>query len=113
MKEIKAIIQSHMLNKVVWELLEIEGLPGLTVSEVRGFGKSRAEEAPQKFIDGDVAYSIKTKLEIMVPDEMVEIVISTIENTARTGRVGDGKIFVIDIGQAVKIRTGERGESAL
>lgn len=113
MKEIKAIIQPHMVSNVVWELMKIEGLPGVTVSDVRGFGKGRAEEAPQKIIDGDVAYAIKSKLEIMVRDDMVDTVVSTIERAARTGRVGDGKVFVIDLGQAVKIRTGERGDDAL
>jgi len=113
MKEVKAIIQPFMLNKVVDALMQIEGLPGLTVSEVRGFGKTRAADAPQQFVDGGIAYAVKMKLEIMVPDAMVETVVDTIQKAAHTGRAGDGKIFVIDIEQTVKIRTGERGEAAV
>lgn len=113
MKEVKAIIQPFMLNKVVDALMQIEGLPGLTVSEVRGFGKTKAEEATTKFVSSGFAYAVKTKLEIMVPDHMVDLVVDTIQKAAHTGRIGDGKIFVIDVEQAIKIRTGERGEMAL
>jgi len=113
MKEVKAIIQPFMLNKVMDALMEIEGLPGVTVSEVRGFGKSRAKDAPQKIVDSGIAYAVKTKLEVMVPDVMVGVVVDTILKAAHTGRSGDGKIFVIDIEETVKIRTGERGEGAV
>jgi len=113
MQEVKALIQPFMLNQVVSALLEIEGLPGVTVSEVRGFGKTRADAAPQKFVDGGIAYAIKVKLEVMVPDAMVDTVVDTIRKAAHTGRPGDGKVFVIDIRSTVKIRTGERDESAL
>jgi nitrogen regulatory protein PII len=102
-----------MLSQVMWALMKIDGLPGVTVSEVRGFGKGPVEEAPQKFIDGAVVYALKVKLEIMLPDAMVDVVVDSIEQAACTGRIGDGKIFVKDLQQVVKIRTGERGESAL
>ncbi len=113
MKEVKAIIQPFMLNKVVDALMQIEGLPGLTVSEVRGFGKTRAADAPQRVVDSGIAYAVKTKLEVMVPDAMVDVVVDAIQKAAHTGRAGDGKIFVIDIVETVKIRTGERGETAV
>ena len=113
MREVKAIIQPFMLNKVVDALMGIEGMPGVTVSEVRGFGKSRGADAAQKFVDSGIAYAIKTKLEVMVPDSMVSTVVDAIRQAAYTGRPGDGKVFVIDIQESVKIRTGERDEDAL
>lgn len=113
MKEVKAIIQPFMLNKVVDALMQIEDLPGVTVSEVRGFGRNRADNAAQKWVDSGIAYAVKTKLEIMVPDALVEQVVKTIQEAAHTGRPGDGKVFVIDIEQTVKIRTGESGEDAV
>lgn len=113
MKEIKAFIQPFMLNKVVDALMQIDGLPGVTVSEVRGFGKSRGKDAPQKFVEGGITYAIKTKLEVMVPDGMARTVVEAIRQAAHTGRPGDGKVFVIDIQESVKIRTGERDDDAL
>ena len=113
MKEIKAFIQPFMLNKVINALMEIDGLPGVTVSEVRGFGKTRADDAPQKYVDSGIAYAIKVKLEVMVPAGMVDAVVDTIQKAAHTGRPGDGKILVYDIRETIKIRTGERDESAL
>ncbi|PJB76234.1 MAG: GlnB, partial [Armatimonadetes bacterium CG_4_9_14_3_um_filter_66_14] len=88
-------------------------LPGCTVSEVRGFGKGKFRHAPGKLIDGSVASVERVKLEIMVGDDQVDKVVACIEENARTGNTGDGKIWVIDIQQTVKIRTGERGEAAV
>ncbi|MEW6749385.1 MAG: P-II family nitrogen regulator [Candidatus Latescibacterota bacterium] len=114
MKEIKAIIQPFVMTKVVEALKQVEGLPGLTVDcDVRGFGKTRGDESRHKVIDDLVEYVPKVKLEIVVPDALVDVVVQTIQANAHTGRPGDGKIFVICVDQAVKIRTGERGEAAI
>lgn len=109
MKEIKAIIQSHLLSQVVDALKEIEDLPGITVSSVRGFGRGRAKNAPYKMIEDGVEYATKTKLEVVVPDEILDLVLTTICQYARTGRPGDGKIFVTNVDDVVNIRTDPRG----
>ncbi|MCZ2153225.1 MAG: P-II family nitrogen regulator [Bryobacterales bacterium] len=110
MKEIKAIIQPHVLSQVVDALKEIEELPGITVSSVRGFGRGRARNAPNKMIEDGVEYATKTKLEVVVEDDIVEIVLATICQYGRTGRPGDGKIFVSNVEEVVNIRTDPRGE---
>jgi nitrogen regulatory protein P-II 1 len=99
MKEVKAIIQPFMLQDVLRGLAKVDGLPAVTVSEVDGHSVVHPDHKP----------SPKTKLEIMVPDEVVDAVVDTIERCARTGRPGDGRIFVSDVLAAVKIRTGDRG----
>ncbi len=97
MKEVKAIIQPFMLNHVLNALHQIEGLPAVTVSEVRGIdtGRGRFEQV------------VKSKLEIMVPDELTEAVVRAIQAHAHTGKAGDGRVFIIPIESSVKIRTGE------
>lgn len=104
MKEIKAIIQPFRLSEVVDALRDIRGLPGITVSEVRGFGKA---------VDDGIDYAAKTKLEVVVPDDLVEEVLRTICLYGKTGHPGDGKIFVSAIDEVVKVRTGERGQAAV
>ncbi|MEW5993098.1 MAG: P-II family nitrogen regulator [Candidatus Zixiibacteriota bacterium] len=113
MKEIKAIIQPFMLSKVINALKELEGLPGVTVSEVKGFGKGRAEDAEHKVVEDFIGYAKKVKLEIVVPDHLVEVVVHTIQTNAHTGNPGDGKIFVYRVDEVVKIRTGETGNQAI
>lgn len=114
MKEIKATIQPFMLSKVINALKELEGLPGVTVdSEVKGFGKSRAEDAQHKVVEDFVEYSKKVKLEIVVADYLVEAVVQTIQTHAHTGNPGDGRIFISTVDDVIKIRTGERGEGAI
>lgn len=113
MKEIKAIIQPFLLSKVVDALKEIEDLPGVTVSEVRGFGKGRARNAVNKFVEEGVDYARKAKLEIVVPDHMVEDVLRVVCKHAHTGRPGDGKIFVSSVDEVVNVRTADRGEKAI
>ncbi len=98
MKEVKAIIQPFMLSEVLRGLQTINDLPAATVSEVRGFSVVHPDVEPQKRI----------KLEMMVPHEMVEQVVTAIEKHAHTGNPGDGRIFVISVDDTVKIRTGER-----
>lgn len=103
MQEVKAIIQPFMLSAVLEGLRHLEALPALTVSQVEGYSVIRPEFEPL----------VKTKLEIMVPDEMVEPVVQTIQKHAYTGNPGDGRIFVLPISESVKIRTGERGNATL
>jgi nitrogen regulatory protein P-II 1 len=113
MKEIKAIIQPFMLSKVVEALKEIEELPGVTVSDVRGFGRARGVGSPHPVLDEGVEYVKKAKLEIVVPDRLVERVLRIIVDKAHTGNPGDGKIFVLPVFEVMKIRSGERGEAAI
>lgn len=113
MKEIKAIIQPFLLSRVVEALKEIEGLPGVTVSDVRGFGRARAVGSPDTVVDGTVEYVKKSKVEIVVPDVLVETVVQTIRAKAHTGNPGDGKIFVYTVDDVVRIRTGERGDAGI
>ena len=113
MKEIKAIIQPFLLSKVVEALKEIEGLPGVTVSDVRGFGRARAVGVPDAVTDGSVEYVKKSKIEIVVPDDIAEIVVQMIRAKAHTGNQGDGKIFIYEVDDVVRIRSGERGDAAI
>lgn len=113
MKEIKAIIQPFMLENVLDVLRDHSEFPGITISEVSGWGRSRASDAKNAVSEGGHAFAKKTKLEIVVRDEMVESVVDLITRTARTGRSGDGKIFIFDVKDVLKIRTGERGVEAV
>lgn len=113
MKEIKAIIQPFTLAKVVRALQQIPELPGLTVSEIQGFGRSPAGGATNMIDQDSVGYVKKTKLEIVVADDMVERVLMTITDNAHTGNPGDGKVFVYEVDEVVRIRTGERGLAAI
>lgn len=113
MKEIKAIIRKNKLTDVIIELKKIGDLPGITISEVKGFGKSRAEGAEHKIIDDLIEYVPKYKLEIVINDDVVDIIVDTIQKTAHTGLPGDGKIYIYDIKDVIKIRTNEKGESAI
>ncbi len=113
MKEIKAIIRPFKLLDLTEALQNIEGLPGVTVSEIKGFGKSRAKNAKDKVTYELVEFIPRIKLEIVVADEMAEEVINVIQNYAHTGNTGDGKIFVLDVENVVKIRTNERGIAAV
>ena len=111
MKEIKAIIQPHMLTKVIDSLKLMENLPGVTVSEVRGFGHSPSELAKNKILEDFIEYAKRAKIEIVVPDELAEQVVDVIARNAHTGLPGDGLIFVSPVNEVVRIRTGEkRGE---
>ncbi len=113
MKEIKAIVRPFKVLHVVTALQKIENLPGATISDIRGFGKSRARGAEEKIVDGLIAYVQKVKIEVVVPDELVETVVSTIQEQAHTGNPGDGKIFICSVDDVIKIRTNERGSGAV
>ena len=113
MKEIKAIIQPFMLARVCDALQDIPGLPGLTVSNVMGWGKARAAAAEDTVQEAGRTFARKTKVEIVVPDDLAGPVIRAIAAAAHTGNVGDGKVFVHDVADVLKIRTSERGEAAI
>ena len=113
MKEIKAIVQPFRAPKIVAALQQIPELPGVTLSEVHGFGRHRAADAPGTVSDESVLYVKKAKLEIVVPDKLVEEVLQIIRENAHTGNPGDGKVFVYSVDDVLRIRTGERGEEAI
>jgi len=113
MREIKAIIQPFLLSKVINALKECEELAGVTVSEGIGCGNAGAQDGIERVVEDGSDYSKKVKLEIVVPERLVEEVLEIIRAHAHTGRPGDGKIFVYGVDEAVKIRTGERGEAAI
>lgn len=113
MKEIKAIIRPGKLLEVTEELHAIDGLPGVTVSEIRGFGKGKARNASDKILYEMVEFIPRIQLEVVVDDAMVDEVVNVIQKYAHTGNTGDGKIFVSTIDDVVKIRTNERGKDAI
>ena len=113
MKEIKAIIQPGTLDAVIHALKQIPDLPGITVSEVRGFGRNRAVDATPTVMEGANEFGIKVKLEVVVPDEMLELAIQAIQANAHRGKPGDGKIFVYTVNEVINLRTGDRGEHAI
>lgn len=112
MKKIEAIIKPYKLDDVKNALVEI-GVIGMTVSDVQGFGRQKGQVEYYRGAEYDVAFLPKTKIEIAVSDEMVEKTIKAILEGAKTGKIGDGKIFVYNIEEAIRIRTGESGETAL
>src|SRR5436309_7533437 len=112
MKKIEAIIKPHRLEDVKTALTQV-GVQGLTVSEIRGFGRQKGHKEQYRGAEYTVDFVPKVKIEIVVADDRVRDAIDTILRTARTGQIGDGKIFVTDLAEAVRIRTGETGEDAL
>ena len=112
MKKVEAIIKPFKLDEVKDALSEV-GIQGMTVTEVKGFGRTGGKKEVYRGSAYVVDFVPKVKLEIIVPDAMVKEVIDAIEKSAKTGRIGDGKIFVMPIDEAVRIRTGERGEEAI
>ena len=112
MKRVEAIIKPFKLDEVK-EALSGIGIQGLTVSEVKGFGRQRGHTELYRGAEYVVDFLPKVKLEVIVKDDQVEPVVEAITAAARTGRIGDGKIFVTTVDEVVRIRTGETGESAL
>ncbi len=112
MKLVTAIIKPFKLDEVR-EALSAIGVQGITVTEVKGFGRQKGHTELYRGAEYVVDFLPKVKVEAAVPAELVERVIEVIEATARTGKIGDGKIFVFDLEQVVRIRTGETGQSAL
>jgi nitrogen regulatory protein P-II 1 len=112
MKLIMAIIKPFKLDEVKDALNEI-GIEGITVSEVKGFGRQKGHTELYRGAEYVVDFIPKIKLEIAVADELVNKVIETIQNVAKTGRIGDGKIFILPLEDAIRIRTGETGSEAI
>ena len=112
MKKIEAIIKPFKLDEVR-EVLSDLGIMGLTATEVKGFGRQKGHTELYRGAEYVVDFLPKVKLDIVVADEMVDKVIDSITKTARTGKIGDGKIFVMNVEDAVRIRTGEKGEDAI
>jgi nitrogen regulatory protein P-II 2 len=112
MKMLIAIIKPFKLDDVRAALAEV-GIQGITVTEVKGFGRQKGHTELYRGAEYVVDFLPKVKLELAVDDEQVDRVVEAIIETARTGKIGDGKIFVAELGQAVRIRTGEAGSHAL
>lgn len=112
MKLIEAIIKPFKLDEVK-DALNAIGIEGITVSEVKGFGRQKGHTELYRGAEYVVDFIPKIKMEIAVGDDLVNKVVDTIQNTAKTGRIGDGKIFIISLEEAVRIRTGETGSEAI
>jgi nitrogen regulatory protein PII len=112
MNKVEAILKPFKLDDVKQALTEL-GVSGLTITEVRGFGRQKGHTELYRGAEYVVDLVPKVKIEAVIPDELTESVVNTIKDTAKTGRIGDGKIFVTKILDAVRIRTGERGQAAL
>jgi nitrogen regulatory protein P-II 1 len=112
MKKIEAIIQPHKLEEVK-EALKAIGIDGMTITEVRGHGRQKGHKEIYRGMEYQVDLLPKVKLEMVVPSARAEEVVQALVNAARTGKIGDGKVFVYDVGEAIRIRNSDRGESAL
>ena len=112
MKKIESIIRPHLLDAVKNALQEI-GVVGMTVSEVRGFGRQKGHTETYRGTEYRVDFLPKVKIEIALPDALADAAVDAIVKTARTGKFGDGKIFITNLDDVVRIRTGDRGEQAL
>jgi nitrogen regulatory protein P-II 1 len=112
MKKIEAIVRHHKVDEVKEALVGV-GLQGMTLTEVRGFGRQRGHTETYRGTEYTVDFVPKVKIEIAVADAMVDKAVSAIISASKTGQVGDGKIFVSDLGNVVRVRTGETGEAAL
>jgi nitrogen regulatory protein P-II 1 len=111
-KKVEAIIKPFKLDEVKQALSEV-GVAGLTATEVKGFGRQKGHTELYRGAEYVVDFLPKVKVEVMVSDTLVGKVVEVIERAAKTGRIGDGKIFVVPVEEVIRIRTGERGEDAL
>lgn len=112
MKKIEAIVRPFQVDKVKAALVQI-GLGGMTITEVQGYGRQRGHTEHYRGAEYEVAFQQKVKIEVVVADKMVEKVMDTIRNAAYTGKIGDGKIFVMPVAEAIRIRTGDRNDFAV
>ncbi|MGO9015355.1 MAG: P-II family nitrogen regulator [Dissulfurispiraceae bacterium] len=112
MKKIEAVIKPFKLDEVKDALNEI-GIKGMTVTEVKGFGRQKGHTELYRGAEYVVDFIPKIKLEIVIPDDLTTKVVDVIEKSAKTGKIGDGKIFIYSIEDVIRIRTGERGETAV
>jgi len=111
-KKIEAIIKPFKLEEVK-EALSSNGIRGLTVTEVKGFGRQKGHKELYRGAEYEIEFLPKVKIEIVVPDSDIETVLNTIVSSARTGRLGDGKVWVSSMEEVIRIRTGERGENGI
>jgi len=112
MKKIEAIIKPFKLDEIK-KALNTSGVQGMTVTEVKGFGRQKGHVEFYRGAEYDINFVPKVKIEIVLPDEMIDKAISIIQEKAKTGEIGDGKIFVYSIENVIRIRTGESGEAAV
>jgi len=112
MKKIEAIIKPFKLDDVK-DALNALGVQGMTVTEVKGFGRQKGHVELYRGAEYDISFIPKVKIEVVIADSIVDKVVSTIEEKAKTGKIGDGKIFISKIEEIIRIRTGERGEPAI
>lgn len=112
MKKVEAIIKPFKLDEVK-EALQVLGITGMTVLEAKGFGRQKGHTEMYRGAEYVVDFLPKLKIELVVPSDQIEAIIDAIKTVAGTGKIGDGKIFVVDVEQAVRIRTGETGTAAL
>lgn len=112
MKLVMAVIKPFKLDEVR-EALTPLGVQGLTVTEVKGFGRQKGQTEIYRGAEYQVSFLPKLKIEVAVADELADAVVEAIASTARTGKIGDGKVFVLDVERALRIRTGETDDSAL
>jgi nitrogen regulatory protein PII len=112
MKKIEAIVRHHKVDEVKEALVGV-GLQGMTITEVRGFGRQRGHTETYRGTEYTVDFVPKVKIELVVQDAILDRVVSAIVGAAKTGQVGDGKIFVADLKEVIRVRTGETGEAAL
>ena len=112
MKKVEAIIKPFKLDEVKEALHEV-GIKGITVTEAKGFGRQKGHTELYRGAEYVIDFLPKVKVEVVVEDSLVDNCVEAIENAARTGRIGDGKIFVFDVEQAIRIRTGDRGPDAI
>jgi nitrogen regulatory protein P-II 1 len=112
MKKIEAIIRPHLLDAVRNALQEV-GVAGMTIGEVQGFGRQKGHTETYRGTEYQIEFIPKIKIEVIVPEDIEDNVVEAITKTARTGKFGDGKIFITGLDDVIRIRTGERGEAAL
>jgi nitrogen regulatory protein P-II 1 len=112
MKKIEAIIKPFKLDEVKQALSKI-GVQGMTVTEVKGFGRQKGHTEVYRGAEYKIDFLAKVKIELIAADEMLPQVIETIERAAKTGKIGDGKIFILPVEEVIRIRTGERGRDAI
>jgi nitrogen regulatory protein P-II 1 len=112
MKKIEAIVRPHLLE-VVKDALQALGVAGMTISEVKGFGRQKGHTEVYRGSEYKVEFVPKLKIEVVVDEEIVDEAVDTIIKTARTGKFGDGKIFIFPVEEAIRIRTGEHGVNAV
>ncbi|MGO9614192.1 MAG: P-II family nitrogen regulator [Dissulfurispiraceae bacterium] len=112
MKKVEAIIKPFKLDEVK-DALNAIGVQGMTVTEVKGFGRQKGHVELYRGAEYNIAFIPKIKIEVSISDSMVEKVVSTIQEKAKTGKIGDGKIFISTLDEIIRIRTGETGDSAI